>query len=225
MEDILTFLCTCIERGKVNKKSPHPADLREQDGADELTKKAIEMGINPQDILQHGLIRGMHTVGERFRNKQIFVPDMLMSARAMLSGMEHLKPFYVLNTIQSKGTFIVGTVKGDLHDIGKKIVAMMITGAGWKVIDLGTDVPTTKFIQALHEYPDAVVGLSALLTTTMQNMEQTVIEIKQLSSSTKVIIGGAPVTKEFADKISADAYSPDPQGAVDFLNALPLKSN
>ncbi len=225
MDDILSLLCTCVERGKVNRKSPHPADLRDHDGADELTKKAVEMGIAPQTILQDGLIRGMHTVGERFRNKQIFVPDMLMSARAMVSGMEHLKPFYISNAIQTKGTMIIGTVKGDLHDIGKKIVAMMITGAGWNVVDLGTDVPTDKFIQALKEHPNAVVGLSALLTTTMLNMEQTVAEIKKMSSTTKVIIGGAPVTKEFALKIGADAYSPDPQGAVEFLNALPARTN
>jgi methanogenic corrinoid protein MtbC1 len=144
---------------------------------------------------------------------------MLMSARAMMAGMEHLRPFYRSNEIAPKGTFIIGTVKGDLHDIGKKIVGMMITGAGWSVIDLGTDVPEVKFVRAVREHPDCVVGMSALLATTMQNMETTVRDIKAMSPSTKIIIGGAPVSREFADRIGADAFSPDPQGAVEFLNS------
>lgn len=224
MEEILFSIRNCIERGKINKKSPHPADLRDQDGADELTLKAIEQGIPIDRILQDGLIQAMYNVGERFRNKQIFVPDMLMSARAMLAGMEHLKPFYSSKQIKPKGTVIMGTVKGDLHDIGKKIVSMMMTGAGWEVIDLGTDVSTEKFLQSLHSHPNAIVGLSALLTTTMQNMEATVKEIKKSSSVTKIIIGGAPVTLDFARKIGADAYSPDPQGAVEFLNSLSMSN-
>lgn len=222
MEDILLSLQHCVERGKINKKSPHPADLREQDGADELTLRAIDLGVPIEKILQDGFIQAMYNVGERFRKKQIFVPDMLMSARAMLAGMEHLKPFYSSKKIKPKGTIIMGTVKGDLHDIGKKIVSMMVTGAGWEVVDLGTDVTTEKFIQCLNDHPNAVIGLSALLTTTMQNMETTVKEIKKYSSSTKIIIGGAPVTLDFAIKIGADAYSPDPQGAVEFLNNLPM---
>jgi len=223
MDDIITTLRICVERGKINAKSPHPIDLRGQEGADELTKRALEIGMLPQDILMQGLVPAMQTVGERFRDKRIFVPDMLMSARAMLAGMEHLKPYYVSNAIVAQGTFVIGTVKGDLHDIGKKIVGMMITGAGWKVIDLGTDVPTDIFVKSLQEHPDAVVGLSALLTTTMNSMEETAKEIKRNHPLTKVIIGGAPITHDFANKIGADAYAPDPQGAVDFLNSLGSK--
>lgn len=220
MEDLLLSLRACVERGKINRKSAHPADLKDQPGADELTLRAINEGIPPQTILSDGLVTAMHVVGERFRDKKIFVPDMLMSARAMMAGMEHLRPFYTSHVIAPKGTFVIGTVRGDLHDIGKKIVAMMITGAGWSVIDLGTDVPEARFVQAVREHPDCVVGMSALLATTMQSMETTLAEIKSVSPSTRIIIGGAPVSRDFAGRIGADAYSPDPQGAVEFLNTL-----
>jgi methanogenic corrinoid protein MtbC1 len=222
MEEILLSLRNCIERGKINKKSPHPTDLQDQDGADELTLRAVELGLPIEKILHDGLIQAMYNVGERFRKKQIFVPDMLMSARAMLVSMEHLKPFYSSNHIKPRGKIIMGTVKGDLHDIGKKIVSMMITGAGWEVVDLGTDVTTEKFLNSLREHPSAIIGLSALLTTTMQNMETTVKEIKSFYPSTIIIIGGAPVTADFANRIGADAYGADPQGAVEFLNSLPM---
>jgi methanogenic corrinoid protein MtbC1 len=194
--------------------------MKDQPGADELTLQAISEGLSPQTILAEGLVAAMHTVGERFRDKQIFVPDMLMSARAMMAGMERLRPFYTSNEITPRGTFVIGTVRGDLHDIGKRIVGMMITGAGWRVIDLGTDVPGERFVNAVHEHPDCVIGMSALLATTMQNMEMTVREIKIASPSTKIIVGGAPVSKEFAARIGADAYAPDPQGAVEFLNSF-----
>jgi methanogenic corrinoid protein MtbC1 len=219
MNEILESLTRCVERGKVNAKSPYPPDLKGQDGADELARKAVDAGIPPQDILGKGLIVGMQHVGERFRNKEIFVPDVLMAAKAMAAAMEHLKPFFKSDALKHKGTIVMGTVLGDLHDIGKKLVSMVIEGAGWEVVDLGTDVSPEKFLKAVDEHPGCVVGLSALLTTTMVNMETTVKHVKSKHPNVKVIIGGAPVTDEFAHKIGADAYSADPQGAVEFLNS------
>ncbi|MCG8684061.1 MAG: cobalamin-dependent protein, partial [Desulfobacterales bacterium] len=147
-----------------------------------------------------------------------FVPQVLMSAKAMRTAMVHLKPFFASGEAKQKGTFIIGTVLGDLHDIGKNLVAMMVEGNGYKVIDLGTDVNSDKFIEAVKENPGSVVGLSALLTTTMVNMETITKEIKDALPGTLVTIGGAPVNDDFCQKINADNYSPDPQGVVEFLN-------
>ena len=161
----------------------------------------------------------MQRVGVRFRNKEIFVPDVLMAAKAMAAAMAHLKPFFKSDALKHRGTIVIGTVLGDLHDIGKKLVSMVIEGAGWEVVDLGTDVSPEKFLKAVDEHPGCVVGLSALLTTTMVNMESTVKHVKSKHPNVKVIVGGAPVTEEFALKIGADGYSADPQGAVEFLNS------
>jgi methanogenic corrinoid protein MtbC1 len=141
-----------------------------------------------------------------------------MAAKAMSAGMAHLKPFFDSGQAHHKGVFVIGTVQGDLHDIGKNLVAMVIEGAGYRVIDLGVDVSSEKFLAAVKENPGASVGLSALLTTTMVNMENTIKLIKEQSPSTRVIVGGAPLTAEFAKKISADSYAPDPQGALNFRN-------
>ena len=143
-----------------------------------------------------------------------------MAAKAMNSAMVHLKPFFLSGETKRKGKFIIGTVSGDLHDIGKNLVAMMIEGGGWEVIDLGVDVGAEKFLKAMDEHPDAIVGLSALLTTTMENMKKIVIAIKEKHASTRILVGGAPVTKEYCEKIGADFYSPDPQGAVNYLKQL-----
>lgn len=220
MSEILEKIAHCVERGKVNLKSPHPADLRGQEGADELTRTALDNGTTAQEVLKLGLMKGMSRVGERFRNKEIFVPDVLMAAKAMSAAMLHLKPYFQSAEVSYRGTIILGTVVGDLHDIGKKLVAMVVEGAGWKVVDLGIDVPAEKFLAAIREHPECVVGMSALLTTTMINMEGIIARIRVEFPRTKVIIGGAPVTKEFSDKIGADMYSPDPQGAVEYLNSL-----
>ena len=218
MADLLEQIAICIERGKVNAASPYPPDLKGQDGAGELVKKALDEGMKPDDILAKGLIIGMGRVGQKFSENKVFVPDLLMAAKAMSAGMVHLKPFFESGQAHHKGTFIVGTVQGDLHDIGKNLVAMVVEGAGWKVVDLGVDVSAEKFLNAAKENPGAVVGLSALLTTTMINMEKTVKLVKDGVPGTKVIVGGAPLTAEFAKKIGADSYSPDPQGAVSFIN-------
>ena len=162
----------------------------------------------------------MARVGDKFSRKEIYVPQMLMAAKAMNCAMAHLKPFFQSGETKRKGKFIVGTVSGDLHDIGKNLVAMMIEGGGWEVIDLGVDVGSEKFLKALDENPDAVVGLSALLTTTMENMKKIVAAIKEKHANSKVLVGGAPVTMDYCQKIGADFYSPDPQGAVNYLKQL-----
>jgi methanogenic corrinoid protein MtbC1 len=220
MNEILIRLAQCIEFGKINKVSPYPPNMKDQEGADELAKKALEEGVRPDEILENALVPAMAKVGEKFTRKEIYVPQMLMAAKAMNSAMIHLKPFFQSGETKRKGKFIVGTVSGDLHDIGKNLVAMMIEGGGWEVIDLGVDVSNEKFMGALEQNPGAVVGLSALLTTTMENMKKTVAAIKEKHPASKILIGGAPVTQEYCEKIGADFYSPDPQGAVNYLKNL-----
>lgn len=220
MNEILEKLLEAVEFGKVDQKSPYPPQLRGFDGAFELTVKAIQSGINPQQILESALVPAMDRVGKKFSENKIFVPQMLMSAKAMGISMLQLKPFFTSGEIKTKGTFIIGTVKGDLHDIGKNLVAMMVEGAGWTVVDLGVDVPSTRYIEAVNSNPGAIVGLSALLTTTMVNMGEIVSDIKANLPSTRVFIGGAPVNNEFCQKIGADFYAPDPQGVVEYLGKL-----
>ena len=220
MNNIIEKLALCVEFGKINKVSPYPPNMKDQDGADELAKRALEEGVKPDEILENALVPAMAKVGEKFTRKEIYVPQMLMAAKAMNSAMAHLKPFFQSGETKRKGKFIVGTVSGDLHDIGKNLVAMMIEGGGWEVIDLGVDVSTEKFLKALDENPGAVVGLSALLTTTMENMKKTVSAIKEKHADSKILIGGAPVTMDYCEKIGADFYSPDPQGAVNYLKTI-----
>jgi methanogenic corrinoid protein MtbC1 len=220
MSEILSQLSHCVEFGKIDKLSPYPPDLRGQDGADEIAKKALEEGIKPGDILEKALIPAMAIVGDKFSRKVIYVPQMLMAAKAMSSAMKHLKPFFLSGETKRKGKFIIGTVSGDLHDIGKNLVAMMIEGGGWEVIDLGVDVSAEKFMKAISENSDAVVGLSALLTTTMENMKRTVGTIREKHTGSRILVGGAPVTMDYCKMIGADFYSPDPQGAVTYLSKI-----
>jgi 5-methyltetrahydrofolate--homocysteine methyltransferase len=160
----------------------------------------------------------MRNIGEKFGRNEVFIPDILMAARAFEAAIKHLKPFFQSGEVQRKGTFVIGTVAGDLHDIGKNIVGLIVGGEGWDVIDLGVDVAGEEFVKALEKHPGCTIGLSALLTTTMANMAEIVGFIKSAHPDSKVIIGGAPITQKFADEIGADAYSPDPQGAVGFLD-------
>jgi methanogenic corrinoid protein MtbC1 len=220
MNDILNKIAQCVEFGKINKISPYPPNMKDQDGADELTKRALDEGIKPDEILENALIPAMSNVGDKFTRKEIYVPQMLMAAKAMNSAMKHLKPYFQSGETKRKGKFIIGTVSGDLHDIGKNLVAMMVEGGGWEVIDLGVDAGSEKFLKALDENPGAVVGLSALLTTTMENMKKIVTAIREKHSGSKILIGGAPVTMDYCNKIGADYYSPDPQGAVNYLKQL-----
>lgn len=218
MNELLEKLALCVEMGKIDKTTSYPPELAGQDGADELTKQALDLGISPDDILHKACVPGMHNIGDKFRKNEVFVPQLLIAAKAMTSVMNHLKPYFLSGEIQIKGTFVIGTVSGDLHDIGKNIVSMVVEGAGFRVVDLGIDVAEDTFLQAINENKGCVVGLSALLTTTMVHMEQTVAVIRKQYPGTKIIIGGAPVTPDFANQIGADAYSPGPQEVVDFLN-------
>jgi len=210
MEEILRNLARVVELGKIDKNTPYPPELKGKDGASELTLKALKTGIDPQSILNNGLLPGMNRIGEKFANGEAFIPNMLISAKAMDAATVHLRPYFSAGSVESKGTLVLGTVKGDLHDIGKNLVKMIIKGNGWDVIDLGTDVDSEKFVEAVNEHQGAVVGLSALLTTTMLNMEIVVKELRKNNPDTKIYIGGAPVSQSFCDKIGADAYFRDP---------------
>ena len=216
-EEILTLLTNAIERGKVDANSPYPPDMKGQDGAVELTHTALSSGIKAQDILLNALMPGMKKVGDKFGCGEAFIPDLMISAKAMNAATAILKPHFDSAESDDRGTFIIGTVSGDLHDIGKNIVKMIMEGAGWNVIDLGTNVNTETFLKSLQEHPKASVGLSALLTTTMVNMENTVKKIKESSPATTVVIGGAPVTDNFCKKIGADAYFSSPHLLPEFL--------
>lgn len=219
MTELTKKISISIERGKVNKVSPYPKDLINEDGADELTKAALEASISPDEILA-ACNEGMRRIGEKFSRNEVFVPELLMAAKAMNAVMAHLKPYFQSGTVKAKGTFVIGTVAGDLHDIGKNLVSMVVEGNGWEVVDLGVDVKPEKFIQKIKDNPGCAVGLSALLTTTMANMEKTVREIKAQFPDTNVIVGGAPLTQKAADEMSADGYAPNPQEAVEYLNNL-----
>ncbi len=219
MTDLLNKLSECVEFGKINLTSPFPPQMKGQVGADEITRQLLDEGTPPQQILTEGLMPGMERVGVKFRENKVFVPQVLMSAKAMNTAMVHLKPFFLSGEARQKGTLIIGTVEGDLHDIGKNLVSMMVEGNGWKVVDLGVDVNADKFVETLKANPGAFVGLSALLTTTMPSMERITKAIKSEMPEVKVAVGGAPVTRDFCDRIGADAYSRDPQGLVEYLNA------
>jgi len=219
MNELVTRIGQCVERGKINKISPYPNDLKGMDGADELTRQALEEAVGPEVILQ-ACNDGMQRIGERFSRNEVFVPELLMAAKAMHAVMAHLEPFFKSGSVKVKGKFVLGTVAGDLHDIGKNLVRMVVEGNGWEVIDLGVDVKPTKFLDAVKNSPGCIVGLSALLTTTMVNMSKTVQEIKAQFPETKIIVGGAPLTMDAALKMGADGYSHDPQGAVAFLDKI-----
>ena len=190
------------------------------DKVKELTQAELDAGTDVETILNDGLISAMDEVGQKFSEGILFVPEMLMSAQAMKGGMEILKPHLSEEISHSKGTVVIGTVKGDLHDIGKNLVAMMMEGAGLTVVDLGVDVDSEKFVEAAKDNNADVVALSALLTTTMPSMETTIKAIKEAGLSTKSIIGGAPVTEAFANQIGADGHSDDAPGAVDLVRRL-----
>jgi len=218
MDDILSKLADCIEKGKADINSSYPPEMKGEDGASELTEKALKMNISPNDILTKSLMVGMNKIGEQFSQGKAFIPNLLISAKAMNASMAHLKPFFDKGEVVHKGTLVIGTVTGDLHDIGKNLVKMVMEGDGWKVVDLGTDVSAEKFSTAVDENPECVVGLSALLTTTMLNMEDVVKSVKEKNKNTRVFVGGAPLSQEFSDKIGADGYFPDPHGLAAYLN-------
>ena len=185
-------------------------------------RAAIEQGVPPSDILSEGLIAPMTEVGARFERQEFYVPEMLVAARAMKAGLAILKPLLVEEGIQPKGTVVLGTVQGDLHDIGKSLVGMMLEGDGFQVVDVGTDVSPLDFSRAIEAHKPQIVGLSALLTTTMRNMKVTLESLEEMGirDQVKVIVGGAPVTDEYAREIGADGYAQDATRAVALARSL-----
>ena len=189
--------------------------------AKRLTQEALDAGEQPLTIVDEGLVPGMSIIGEKFKNNEVYVPEMLIAARAMKECMEILEPLLAAAGIEPEFTAIVGTVQGDLHDIGKNLVGMMLKGANYGVIDLGTNITPEKFVEAAKEHKPDVIGLSALLTTTMPSMKSTIDAIKAAGlADVKVMIGGAPITQKYADEIGADGYAADAASAVDMANEL-----
>ena len=188
----------------------------------ELVQGALDQGMAPGEILQGGLMAGMDAVGRDFKAGDLFVPEVLIAARAMHAGMHILRPLLADSDMVGAGKCVIGTVKGDLHDIGKNLVKMMLDGAGFETIDLGTDVGPEAFIEAVREHQPQLMGMSALLTTTMVQMKATIEALEEagLKESVKIMIGGAPVTDVFAREIGADAYAPDAASAVDIARGL-----
>jgi 5-methyltetrahydrofolate--homocysteine methyltransferase len=185
-----------------------------------ITKTALAEGTSAKSVLEDGLIAGMNVIGGRFKRNEVYIPEVLIAARAMKMAMEVLEPELVKAGVKPVGKFMIGTVKGDLHDIGKNLVAMMLKGAGFEVLDLGIDVGPEKFIEKAKATGIQLIGMSALLTTTMPSMEKTIKALKEAGVSAKIMIGGAPVTQGYADKIGADGYAPDAASAVDLAKGL-----
>jgi 5-methyltetrahydrofolate--homocysteine methyltransferase len=194
--------------------------LGKKDEVEKLVDQALASGMTAAKVLNEGLIIGMDRLGVMFKNSEVFIPEVLVAARAMNAGMAKLEPLLVKEGVQPKGAVVIGTVKGDLHDIGKNIVAMMLKGAGYKIIDLGIDVSPEKYVAVAQENRANIVALSALLTTTMVQMKNIVEAVKAAGLGIPVIIGGAPVTREYADQIKAQGYAPDAASAVEEVGRL-----
>ncbi len=216
----LRQMAECVERGKMDINTNIPPGSKGQPGVVELVSAALTDGVSAQTILNEGLLPGMQSIGKRFAANEVFIPEVLIAARAMKAGVELLKPAFAREEVSSRGVFILGTVRGDLHDIGKNLVAVILEGAGWRIEDLGVDCGPEKFLDALELHPDAAVGLSALLATTMVNMQETVEAIRAKKPEAVILIGGAPVSAEFAEQINASGYAADPNGAVELLDRL-----
>lgn len=188
----------------------------------QMVQTAVDQGLEPSDIVNKALIVGMGEIGELFKNNEVYVPEVLIAARAMKAGLELLRPLLAEKDVKPLGKVVIGTVKGDLHDIGKNLVAMMLEGAGFEVIDLGIDVDTDKFVNAVKDTKADAVAMSALLTTTMPVMKEIIdaIKLAGLRDQVKILVGGAPVTHEFAAEIGADGYAPDAASAADLAKQL-----
>ncbi len=187
-----------------------------------LTKSAIESGVSTTEILEKGLLAGMNQVGKDFKDGELFVPEVLIASRAMLEGMEILKPLMLTQKVKSPGKVVIGTVKGDLHDIGKNLVSIMLQGAGFEVVDLGVDVSKETFLQAIADYKPDLLGLSSLLTTTMPQMPEVIeaIKVAGLREKVKIMVGGAPLNADYASKIGADGYAQNSSIAVELAKSL-----
>ena len=191
----------------------------EVEEVESLVQAAVDSGDDLEMLINDSLVAAMDEVGARMRSGDMFVPEVLIAAEAMKAGLNIIKPL-LGDRIRSKGTVLLGTVAGDLHDIGKNLVGMLLESSGYTVVDLGVDVASDKFLQGMEQHRPDIIGLSALLTTTMQSMEETVQLVKEKQPSTRVIIGGAPISREFADEIGADGYGPDAAAAVDLCDRL-----
>lgn len=209
MDEHLQKIYDCVLNGEMDEVSEH-------------VQAALDAQLGPGTILNEGMISAMQEVGRLFEEGEYFVPEMLISARAMQTGLALLKPYLVQADVKSAGKVVMGTVKGDLHDIGKNLVAMMLEGAAFEIVDLGTDVSPEKFVEAVKTHRPQIVGMSALLTTTMPNMKTTIEALKAASvrDQVKVIIGGAPVTEAYARDIGADGFAPDASRAVTLTKSL-----
>ncbi len=205
----------------------HKLIIGDQHSVDELTKKALDDGFTANTILDDGLISGMAIVGIKFRDNIIFVPEVLIAARAMKAGMTHIEPILSASGVEPIGTIIMGTVKGDLHDIGKNLCIMMLRGAGFTVHDLGVDTQSEEFIEAVMEHEAQLLGMSALLTTTMPNMGKTIDAFEEtgIRSEVKILVGGAPVSQELADDMGADGYGKDAIECVDLAKKFVAVKN
>ena len=192
----------------------------DQNTAIEITKAALAEGMEAKSILNDGLMAGMEVVGGRFKRNEVYIPEVLISARAMKMASEILGPELSRCGVEPVGRFLIGTVEGDLHDIGKNLVSMMLTGAGFEVVDIGIDAPPEKFIEGAKESGITLIGISALLTTTMPAMEKTVKALKESGLSLKIVVGGAPITQGYSDKIGADGYASDAATAVDVVKSF-----
>jgi corrinoid protein of di/trimethylamine methyltransferase len=209
MEQILEQMANALIAGK-------------QDEVIKLTQDALDQSIDPKEILDNGLLGGMDVVGQRFKAGDMFIPEVLLCARCMHGAMDILKPLLSDADAAGAGTYLIGTVEGDLHDIGKNLVSMMLQGAGFKVVDLGTNITSQQFVEAVKEHNPQVLGMSALLTTTMPKMEETIQALSEagIRDSVKIMAGGAPVTQDFVDKIGADAYGANAASAVERAKEL-----
>ena len=222
-EDVIALLRENVIQGrKTQDDEGIDEDLSGTPGVTELTRSALEQNIALEAIITQGLTAGMQIVGEKFSAKEYFIPDMLASAEAVGAAMDILKPLLEASNVETKGKFAIATVKGDIHDIGKNIIAILLRGAGYEVNDLGTDVPTEKIMEVVREYKPDFLGLSALLTTTMVVMGEVIEALKEngLRDKVKVLIGGAAVSDEYAQEIGADAYCVDGFHAINVLDAF-----
>lgn len=221
--EILEKIAYHVIQGRVEAEDEgFDEGLEGQPGVTELVREALEKGIDPKSIVLGGLTEAMEVVGQKFEQGTYLIPDMLASAEGVGAAMDILSPYLIKAGIESKGKFLIATVSGDLHDIGKNIVSIMLKGAGYEVIDLGNDVPTERIVEAVREHEATYLGLSALLTTTMRVMGDVIEELKEkgLRDRVKVLIGGAPTSQEFANQIGADAYCRNAFQAIDILKSI-----
>lgn len=211
---VLESIKHCVVQGHIDAASKFPKNMEGQPGVKELTQQALQENVNVESILAEALIPAMTIVGQRYEKNEIFVPEMLFSAKAMKAGLELIKPLLLEGSDLILGKVIVGTVQGDLHDIGKNLVCMMLEGAGFQIEDLGINVPAPKFLEAAKKEPKALIGMSALLTVTMKNMKGVIELLRANGLNNKVFIGGAPVTPGFAQEIGAEGYAKNANQAV-----------